>query len=195
MSKTAKTVEPTITHDLTPERTTCPHCGGHLRADYTNTRTLHTLVGVTRLTLTIRRCHHAACPAHKTPYRPEAEGSLALPHHESELVVRQGQRPFGLGAVRRLVGRTRRVVTAADGEGQPGDADERVQRPRVGVVGPQVPAAVRAGGPFRGEVVGNSGFDCLRRLGHGPPSRCDPNPTRSSTSRPSHVCRPRFFPA
>ncbi len=95
MSKTAKTVEPTITHDLTPERTTCPHCGGHLRADYTNTRTLHTLVGVTRLTLTIRRCRHAACPAHKTPYRPEAEGSLALPHHE-----------FGLDVIA-LVGRLR----------------------------------------------------------------------------------------
>src|SRR6478609_6991079 len=95
MSKTAKAVEPTITQDLTPERTTCPHCGGHLRADYTNRRTLHTLAGVTRLTLTIRRCRHAACPAHKTPYRPEAEGALALPHHE-----------FGLDVIA-LIGRLR----------------------------------------------------------------------------------------
>jgi hypothetical protein len=95
MPKTAKAVEPTITHDLTPERATCPHCGGHLRADYTNTRTLHTLAGVTRLTLTIRRCHNAACPAHKTPYRPEAEGALALPRHE-----------FGLDVIA-LIGRLR----------------------------------------------------------------------------------------
>ena len=33
MSKPAKTVEPTITRDLTPERTACPHCGGPMRAD------------------------------------------------------------------------------------------------------------------------------------------------------------------
>jgi hypothetical protein len=95
MSKTAKAIEPTITHELTPERTTCPHCNGHLPADYTNRRTLHTLVGITRLTLGIRRCHNAACRAHKKPYRPEAEGALALPHHE-----------FGLDVIA-LVGRLR----------------------------------------------------------------------------------------
>jgi transposase-like protein len=95
MAKKPKTSEPTITHDLTPEQTTCLHCGGPIRADYTNRRTLHTLVGVTRLNLTIRRCHNAACLAHKKPYRPEAEGSLALPHHE-----------FGLDVIA-LVGRLR----------------------------------------------------------------------------------------
>jgi hypothetical protein len=87
MAKKAKPFEPTITHDLTPERTTCPHCGGHIRADYVNQRTLHTLVGVTRLNLTIRRCRNAACPAYKKPYRPEAEGSFALPRHEFGLDV------------------------------------------------------------------------------------------------------------
>jgi Transposase, Mutator family len=87
MAKTAKTSEPTITRDLTPERTACAHCGGHLRADYANHRTLHTLAGVTRLNLTIRRCHRTTCPAHKRPYRPEVEGSLALPHHEFGLDV------------------------------------------------------------------------------------------------------------
>jgi hypothetical protein len=61
--KTAKSAEPTITRDLTPERTDCPHCGRPTRADYANRRTLHTLAGVTRLNLTIRRCHHPACPA------------------------------------------------------------------------------------------------------------------------------------
>ena len=95
MPKTAKSAEPTIFRDLTPDRTTCPHCGGPLRADYANRRTVHTLAGVTRLTLTIRRCHHAPCPAHKTPYRPEAEGSFALPRHE-----------FGLDVVA-LIGRLR----------------------------------------------------------------------------------------
>jgi len=38
----AKTAEPSITRDLTPERTACPHCGHPARADYTNRRTVHT---------------------------------------------------------------------------------------------------------------------------------------------------------
>ena len=95
MSKTAKTAVPTITRDLTPERTDCPHCGRPARADYANHRTVHTLAGVTRLNLTVRRCHAAACPAYKRPYRPEAEGAVALPRHE-----------FGLDVVA-LVGRLR----------------------------------------------------------------------------------------
>ena len=95
MSKPAKTAEPSLTRELTPERTDCPHCGGPLRADYANRRTLHTLTGVTRLNLTIRRCHAPTCTAHKKPYRPEAEGALALPRHE-----------FGLDVIA-LVGRLR----------------------------------------------------------------------------------------
>lgn len=82
MAKTAKTAEPTITRDLAPERTHCPHCERPIRADYSNHRTIHTLEGVTRLNLTIRRCHHAPCSAYKRPYRPEAEGGVALPRHE-----------------------------------------------------------------------------------------------------------------
>jgi mutator family transposase len=97
MSKTAKQLEPTVTHDLTPRRANCPHCGRHMRADYTNYRTLTTLSGVTRLNLTIRRCRNADCIAHKKPYRPEAEGRFAIPHHE-----------FGLDVVA-LVGRLRYV--------------------------------------------------------------------------------------
>jgi hypothetical protein len=95
MPKTAKSADPTITRDLTPDRTTCPHCGGPMRADYANRRTVHTLSGVTRLNLTIRRCHAPACAAHKRPYRPEAEGAVALPRHE-----------FGLDVIA-LVGRLR----------------------------------------------------------------------------------------
>jgi Transposase, Mutator family len=93
--KIAKTAEPTITRDLTPDRTECPHCGRPMTADYANRRTVHTLAGVTRLNLTIRRCHHAGCAGYKKPYRPEAEGSFALPRHE-----------FGLDVIA-LIGRLR----------------------------------------------------------------------------------------
>ena len=95
MPKTAKSSDPAITHDLTPDRTTCPRCGRPIRADYANHRTLHTLAGVTRLNLTVRRCHAPACPRYKAPYRPEAEGSFALPRHE-----------FGLDVIA-LIGRLR----------------------------------------------------------------------------------------
>lgn len=95
MAKKAKTATPTILHNLTPDRTACTHCAGKLWADYANRRTIHTFAGVTRLHLTIRRCHTPLCPAFKRPYRPEAEGRFALPHHE-----------FGLDVVA-LVGRLR----------------------------------------------------------------------------------------
>jgi transposase-like protein len=93
--KTAKTAEPTVTHDLTPERTTCSHCGRLMWAEYATRRTVHTLVGVTRLNLTVRRCRTAACAGYKKPYRPEAEGTFALPRHE-----------FGLDVIA-LIGRLR----------------------------------------------------------------------------------------
>jgi len=93
--KTAKSAEPTITRDLTPDRTDWPHCGRPMTADYANHRTVHTLAGVTRLNLTIRRCHTPTCAAHKTPYRPEVEGAVALPRHE-----------FGLDVIA-LIGRLR----------------------------------------------------------------------------------------
>lgn len=95
MARTAPRPAPAITHELTPQRVTCPHCGTRMRADYANRRTVATLDGLTRLHLLIRRCHHAGCTAHKKPYRPEAEGRLALPHHE-----------FGLDVIA-LVGRLR----------------------------------------------------------------------------------------
>ena len=93
--KTRKAAEPTITRDLTPERTDCPHCGRPMWADYANRRTVHTLAGVTRLNLTVRRCQTAGCAAYKKPYRPEAEGAVALPRHE-----------FGLDVIA-LIGRLR----------------------------------------------------------------------------------------
>ncbi|OWK40377.1 Transposase [Fimbriiglobus ruber] len=95
MVQTAKSGEPTITRYLTPDRTDCPHCGGPMRADYANQRTVHTLAGITRLHLTVRRCHQSGCVARRRPYRPEAEGAIVLPRHE-----------FGLDVIA-LVGRLR----------------------------------------------------------------------------------------
>lgn len=87
MSKTIREGEPTRTKDLTPQRSQCPACGKAMCLDYTNHRTVVTLAGVTLLHLAIRRCHNAVCTAWKRPYRPEAEGRYALPHHEFGLDV------------------------------------------------------------------------------------------------------------
>jgi Transposase, Mutator family len=87
MARKVSRPEPTITHDLRPLRTDCPHCGRALWADYTNRRTIATLQGLTRLNLGVRRCHNPDCSACLHPYRPEAEGRFALPHHEFGLDV------------------------------------------------------------------------------------------------------------
>jgi len=57
----------------------------HVR--YENRRTLVTLSGAVRLRLKIRRCEQAGCAPHHRPYRPEAEGAIALPQHEFGLDV------------------------------------------------------------------------------------------------------------
>src|SRR5215203_7200925 len=72
---------------LAPVRQDCPGCGGHLRSRYENRRTLVTLSGAVRLRLRIRRCEAPDCPRFHAPYRPEAEGALALPRHEFGLDV------------------------------------------------------------------------------------------------------------
>ena len=56
-------------------------------AAYHNYRTITTLEDVVHLTLHIRRCLNRACPQFCRPYRPEAEGRLALPKHEFGLDV------------------------------------------------------------------------------------------------------------
>jgi hypothetical protein len=56
-------------------------------AAYHNYRTITTLEDVVHLTLQIRRCLNRACPQCRRPYRPEAEGRLALPKHEFGLDV------------------------------------------------------------------------------------------------------------
>lgn len=72
----------TIEKTLQPYRRQCIGCGGTLRADYTNQRTVTSLDGVTHLILKIRRCAHPPCPSFHRPYRPEEESGIALPHHE-----------------------------------------------------------------------------------------------------------------
>ena len=80
---------------LRPLRRLCPACGGAMRIRYQNCRTLVTLSGTVRMHLKIRRCEVEDCARYHRPYRPEAEGALALPEHE-----------FGLDVIA-LVGRLR----------------------------------------------------------------------------------------
>ena len=87
MARRTPRPRPTLTQTLTPVTVTCPHCRRPTRADYTNYRTVSRLDGVLRLTLRVRRCHTADCPLRLRPYRPEAEGRLALPHHEFGLDI------------------------------------------------------------------------------------------------------------
>jgi hypothetical protein len=78
---------PTAQHTLAPVTTACPACGRRLHPDYSNSRTVTTLAGVARYTLRITRCHHPGCDRYCVPFRPEAEGRLALPHHEFGLDI------------------------------------------------------------------------------------------------------------
>jgi hypothetical protein len=68
-------------------RRRCPACGRRLWGDYDNRRTVVTLTGAVRLRLKVRRCPNPACPRYRRPYRPEAEGAVALPQHEFGLDV------------------------------------------------------------------------------------------------------------
>ena len=54
---------------------------------YYNYRTLATLDGLVKLTLKIRRCVNRDCERYLKPYRPEAEGRLALPEGEFGLDI------------------------------------------------------------------------------------------------------------
>src|SRR5215208_5137687 len=90
-------------HVLVPERTSCPACGGVMRVRYENRRRLETLSGSVRLRLKVRRCEREDCARRHKPYRPEAEGVIALPQHE-----------FGLDVIA-LLGGQGRVILAIDG--------------------------------------------------------------------------------
>src|SRR3954452_25634159 len=72
---------------LAPLTLDCPECQHRTRADYNNFRTITTLEGVLRLTLSIPRCPNRGCPRFLRPYRPEAESHFAVPYHEFGLDV------------------------------------------------------------------------------------------------------------
>ena len=84
-----RTKRPPITRavSLVPMRRQCSACGGSLWRLYQTERTVTTLEAVTRLTLTVVRCHNPACSRYHHPYRPEEEGAWALPHGEFGLDV------------------------------------------------------------------------------------------------------------
>jgi hypothetical protein len=87
MARKTRRPAATAQKQLDVATTACPGCGRNRSIDYYNRRTLTTLQGVVRFRLQIRRCHHTACPLYRRPFRPEAEGRLALPHHEFGLDV------------------------------------------------------------------------------------------------------------
>lgn len=87
MARKVSRPEPTFTQHLDALYQHCPDCGQRMWSDYRNDRTVATLLGLTRLVLHIRRCHHPDCPRYLQPYRPEAEGRHALPQHEFGLDV------------------------------------------------------------------------------------------------------------
>jgi len=87
MARLTRRPKPTAEHTLTPAATTCVACGHHLYNDYASARTITSLTGVARYTLRVRRCHHRPCDLFSVPIHPEAEGRLALPHHEFGLDV------------------------------------------------------------------------------------------------------------
>src|SRR5690348_12480732 len=87
MARTSIRERPDREEVLWPVQKSCPACGHPMRLRYDNCRTLVTLAGPVRLRLKIRRCERDDCSRHRRPYRPEAEGAIALPEHEFGLDV------------------------------------------------------------------------------------------------------------
>jgi hypothetical protein len=87
MARTSHRERPAQETVLWPIQKDCPACGLPMRVRYENRRTVVTLSGTQRLCLKIRRCEQAGCARQDRPYRPEAEGKIALAHHEFGLDV------------------------------------------------------------------------------------------------------------
>ena len=87
MARTSHRERPDQETVLWPMQKQCPACGLPMRVRYENRRTVVTLSGTQRLCLKIRRCEQAGCARQDQPYRPEAEGAVALAHHEFGLDV------------------------------------------------------------------------------------------------------------
>src|SRR5499426_1359348 len=87
MARTTPRPPPTLMQTLQTIVRQCPCCGEPMWAAYHNYRTITTLEAIVRLTPQIRRCLNPHCSQVRKPYRPEAEGRLALPKHEFGLDV------------------------------------------------------------------------------------------------------------
>ena len=87
MTRTSVRQPPDRERVLRPACRLCPACGSPMRTRYENHRTLVTLTGSVRLRLKIRWCETIGCARFHRPYRPEAEGALALPQHEFGLDI------------------------------------------------------------------------------------------------------------
>jgi len=77
----------TMQRHLVPHHRECWTCGHPLWMLYHIARTVATVEGVCRVTLTVRRCVRPTCPLYHRPYRPEEETAVALPHGEFGLDV------------------------------------------------------------------------------------------------------------
>ncbi len=84
-----RTPRPEATHamTLTPLKEQCEKCGQPLQVGYHSHRTVTKLDGLWRLRLVVRRCMQPQCPRYHVAYRPEAEGSFALPHGDFGLEI------------------------------------------------------------------------------------------------------------
>lgn len=72
---------------LRPYQQTCESCGGVLWVAHHKRRTITTLQGVYDLRLVVHQCQNKECQKYHKRYRPEEEGSWALPHAEFGLDV------------------------------------------------------------------------------------------------------------
>jgi hypothetical protein len=87
MARTTPRPPPTTTQTLQPILGHCSCCGEPMWAAYYHYRTIMHLEAIVRLILQMRRCLNPACPQLRQPYRPAAEGRLALPKHAFGLDV------------------------------------------------------------------------------------------------------------
>ena len=84
-----RTPRPEATQQVTlrPSQQVCESCGGALWVAHHTKRTITTLKGVYDLRLVVCQCHNRKCEKYHQRYRPEEEGSWALPHGEFGLDV------------------------------------------------------------------------------------------------------------
>ena len=87
MARTTPRPEATRQQRLSTLLRDCPCCDHRMWFAYEDRRKVTTLEEVIGLTLQVRRCVNGACARYHVAYRPEAEGGLALPHHEFGLDV------------------------------------------------------------------------------------------------------------